>query len=102
METICKTSILRDINFNGSVGILPKGTQVTITDIVIINKYKSGIACSCVLKAKNGCTFFSNIDLMFIVDDNDFVICLKRHFERNMMKAKDILKTKLTAKRYGL
>jgi hypothetical protein len=101
METI-KTSLLKDVNFGGSVGVLSKGTRIAIVDIVMAKSHKSGIACSCVLEAKNGRTFFSNIDLMFIVDDNDFVIYLKQHFERNVMKVKTILKTKLTAKRYGL
>lgn len=102
MKTICETSLLKDVNFGGSVGVLSKGTRITIVDIVMIKSHKSGIACSCVLKANNGSTFFSRIDLMFIVDDIDFVIYLKHHFERNVISAKTILKTKLTAKRYGL
>lgn len=102
METICKTSLLKDINFGGSVGVLSKGTRITIVDIVMVKSHKSGIACSCVLKANNGSTFFSRIDLMFIVDDIDFITYMKYHFERNMMKAKAILKTKLVSQRYGL
>ena len=97
-----ETRILRDVNFGGNIGVLSKGAIVDITDVIMNNKCKSGIACSCTLISVNSGSFSVIMDLIFIIDDADFITNIKYVLEKKDPKAKSMLKNKLNAIRYGL